>query len=105
MLSLHPTTGKLMHIRYNPCDRSPLFTLSAEDTRLFYNYYGKLTQEVQNKDNEFWVKLKPDMVLFVDNWRVMHGRSAFTGRRYVSGCYLNRDDWISRARDFGLLSL
>ncbi|KAJ8310776.1 hypothetical protein KUTeg_012641 [Tegillarca granosa] len=96
---------KVVAHEYNPCDRSPLFTLSAEDTRLFYNYYGKLTQEVQNKDNEFWVKLKPDMVLFVDNWRVMHGRSAFTGRRYVSGCYLNRDDWISRARDFGLLSL
>ncbi|KAJ8310775.1 hypothetical protein KUTeg_012640 [Tegillarca granosa] len=95
---------KVVAHEYNPCDRSPLFTLSAEDTRLFYNYYGKLTQEVQNKDNEFWVKLKPDMVLFVDNWRVMHGRSAFTGRRYVSGCYLNRDDWISRARDFGLLA-
>ena len=31
-----------------------------------------------------------------DNWRVLHGRTAFTGKRRMSGAYINRDDFISR---------
>jgi trimethyllysine dioxygenase len=62
--------------------------------------YSKLGNEIKNPENEFWIKLKPDMVVFVDNWRVLHGRSAFTGSRHVSGCYLPYDDWTSIARAF-----
>lgn len=41
-------------------------------------------------------------VIFIDNWRVMHGREAFTGLRQLCGCYLTRDDVLSAARCFGL---
>lgn len=41
-------------------------------------------------------------VIFIDNWRVMHGREAFTGMRQLCGCYLTRDDVLSAARCFGL---
>lgn len=51
-----------------------------------------------------------------DNWRVMHGRSAFEGRRRIAGAYseyfdfethrrtrltpiVNRDDFVSRWRN------
>lgn len=32
----------------------------------------------------------------IDNWRVMHGRSAFTGARRMCGAYVGADDWRSR---------
>ena len=91
--------------RYNPYDIAPLYTLTADQINKFYESYNKLGNEIKNPENEFWIKLKPDMVLFVDNWRVLHGRSAFTGSRHVSGCYLPYDDWTSIARAFGLINL
>jgi len=31
----------------------------------------------------------------IDNHRVMHGRSAFTGERRMCGAYIDRDEWRS----------
>lgn len=31
-----------------------------------------------------------------DNWRVLHGRSSFNGKRRLCGAYVNRDDFISK---------
>ncbi|KAK3095974.1 hypothetical protein FSP39_021529 [Pinctada imbricata] len=105
VLTLHPTTQRLINIRFNPYDRSPLSTLPSDDQLKFYKSYDLLVNNIKDPDSEFWIKLQPGMVLFVDNWRVLHGRAAFTGLRRVSGCYLPRDDWISRARTFNLLNL
>ena len=59
------------------------------------------------------------MLIVFDNWRVLHGRAAFTGRRRLGGGYskpwyfselrranlilVNRDDFISRFKmlEFG----
>ncbi|XP_048746298.1 trimethyllysine dioxygenase, mitochondrial-like [Ostrea edulis] len=105
VLTLHPTTKELLSIRYNPYDRSPLHTVPPNQIRRFYKSYAALSEEIGKTDNEFWIKLKPGMVLFVDNWRVMHGRSAFIGQRRVSGCYLPRDDWFGQARLLGFQNL
>jgi len=32
----------------------------------------------------------------VDNQRVLHGRSSFTGERRMCGAYINMDDFVSR---------
>lgn len=105
VLSLHPTTKKMFSIRFNPYDRSPLHTVPPDQIKKFYKSYAALTEEIRKPEGEVWLKLKPGMVLFVDNWRVMHGRSSFNGLRKVSGCYLPRDDWLGKARLFGLQNL
>lgn len=46
--------------------------------------------------------LLPMQALFIDNWRVLHGREAFTGYRQLCGCYLTRDDVLNTARLLGL---
>ena len=48
-------------------------------------------------------RLEKGVVIFVDNFRVMHGRTGFDGNRTVSGAYQTRDDWVSTARAFNLL--
>lgn len=39
-----------------------------------------------------------------DNWRVLHGRAAFTGKRRMCGGYINRDDWVSKFRQTNMTS-
>ena len=46
-------------------------------------------------------RLNPGELLVFDNRRVLHGRAAFdpsTGRRHLQGCYVDRDQLLSRIR-------
>ncbi len=36
--------------------------------------------------------------MLFDNWRVLHGRLAYTGHRHLCGGYVNREDYLSRRR-------
>lgn len=42
------------------------------------------------------MQLTPGTVLSVDNHRVLHGRSAFSGKRRVCGAYIGVDEYRSR---------
>lgn len=98
VLSLHPITGKFRQIRYNLYDRSPMNTVPFSKVMEWYQAMGLLSKAVCDPSGEWWLQLRPDQVLFVDNWRVLHGRSAFTGVRWVAGAYISRTDFLSRAR-------
>jgi gamma-butyrobetaine dioxygenase len=46
-------------------------------------------------------RLEPGDLVGFDNRRVLHGRDAFdpgAGRRVLRGCYIDRDDVLSRLR-------
>ncbi|KAH9490705.1 hypothetical protein Btru_032832 [Bulinus truncatus] len=101
--AVHPTSGEYICLRFNPYDRAPLNTVSPEDMAAFYEAYEKLSEIISSQQNELWFKLNKGSVLLVDNWRVLHGRAAFDGNRFICGCYLPRDEWISKARMVGLL--
>jgi len=103
VIRLHPASGEVIHLRFNPYDRAPLNTVPPEKLPEFYEAYDKLAGIISKPKGELWVKLTPGTVLLIDNWRVMHGRSSFDGQRMMCGCYLPRDEWISKARILGLL--
>ena len=48
------------------------------------------------------VPLKPGRPVIFDNWRVLHGRKAFEGRRRVCGGYIAMDDFRARGRGLEL---
>ncbi|XP_035693047.1 trimethyllysine dioxygenase, mitochondrial-like [Branchiostoma floridae] len=99
VLELEPGPCKeLKLIRYNMHDRACLDTVPMEDVSRWYSALRNLTRYIRDPASEYWVTLQPGRILLTYNWRVLHGRSAFTGRRRVAGCYLPRDDVISRAR-------
>ncbi|XP_039243265.1 trimethyllysine dioxygenase, mitochondrial isoform X3 [Pipra filicauda] len=87
---------------YNNYDRAVINTVPHDVVRRWYHAHRALTTELRRPENELWVKLKPGKALFVDNWRVLHGREAFTGYRQLCGCYLTRDDVLNTARLLGL---
>ncbi|KAL7790866.1 hypothetical protein V8C37DRAFT_383469 [Trichoderma ceciliae] len=86
--------GKLHRIRWNNDDRGvvpPDINVDA-----WYQAARKWDEILRREENEYWFQLEPGRVLIFDNWRVLHGRSAFEGLRRICGAYISRDDFISR---------
>ncbi|AWP00345.1 putative trimethyllysine dioxygenase mitochondrial [Scophthalmus maximus] len=102
VLDVYPWNNEVYLIRYNNYDRSVINTVPHDVVQRWYVAYRELTTELRRPENELWVKLTPGKVIFIDNWRVMHGRESFTGLRQLCGCYLTRDDVLSAARGFDL---
>ncbi|XP_009705078.1 PREDICTED: trimethyllysine dioxygenase, mitochondrial [Cariama cristata] len=102
VLNVYPWNNELYLIRYNNYDRAVINTVPYDVVHRWYAAHRTLTAELRRPENELWVKLKPGKALFVDNWRVLHGREAFTGYRQLCGCYLTRDDVLNTARLLGL---
>uniref|UniRef100_A0A9L0R134 Trimethyllysine dioxygenase, mitochondrial n=1 Tax=Equus caballus TaxID=9796 RepID=A0A9L0R134_HORSE len=102
VLNIYPWNKELYLIRYNNYDRAVINTVPYDVVHRWYTAHRTLTIELRRPENEFWVKLKPGRVLFIDNWRVLHGRESFTGYRQLCGCYLTRDDVLNTARLLGL---
>ncbi|KAG5264546.1 hypothetical protein AALO_G00255410 [Alosa alosa] len=102
VLNVYPWNNEVYMIRYNNYDRAVINTVSQDVVQRWYRAHRALTSELRNPENELWVKLKPGKVIFIDNWRVLHGRESFTGLRQLCGCYLTRDDVLNTARSLGL---
>ncbi|XP_029114044.1 trimethyllysine dioxygenase, mitochondrial [Scleropages formosus] len=102
VLNVYPWNNEVYMIRYNNYDRAVINTVPYDVVQRWYVAHRELTMELRRPENELWVKLKPGKVLFVDNWRVLHGRESFTGLRQLCGCYLTRDDVLNTARSLGL---
>lgn len=62
-----------------------------------------LGKELNDQSSIFKINLRPGTLLFIDNWRVLHGRMSYTGRRNLGGCYIGRSEWLSKAKVLGLM--
>ncbi|KAH7102835.1 Trimethyllysine dioxygenase [Auriculariales sp. MPI-PUGE-AT-0066] len=89
------SAGEVVQIRYNNDDRSAL-NLHPDQVEEWYAALRQWYKTLTSADSEYWVQLAPGTVMAFDNQRVLHGRSAFTGRRHMCGAYMGRDDWRSR---------
>jgi trimethyllysine dioxygenase len=98
MIQTDPETGELVQIRFNNDDRSTLDHLSASQVMDFYRALREWTRLTRDPQNVLWVKLKPGFAVIMDNWRVLHGRAAFTGHRHLCGSYHPHDDYRSRVK-------
>lgn len=103
VLRADPVTDEMEWIRYNPYDRSAYSTVTQGELPEMYAALASLAKVLEDPGNECRVKLRPGTVLFIDNWRVLHGRCSFTGTRRLCGCYISRDAWVREARTQGLL--
>jgi trimethyllysine dioxygenase len=88
-----PQAGFLTQVRWNTTDRAAI-DAPMEEIGSWYDAARKWSRLL--REREYWEQLVPGRPLVFDNWRVLHGRSAFTGNRRMCGGYINRDDYISR---------
>eukprot|EP00057_Strongylocentrotus_purpuratus_P032980 XP_789628.3 PREDICTED: trimethyllysine dioxygenase, mitochondrial isoform X1 [Strongylocentrotus purpuratus] len=91
-------TGQLQQIRFNPHDRSTLSYTSYEDAEKFYAAYRTFGRIIESPESKFLTKLQPGRMVVFDNWRLLHGRAGFTGKRVMCGCYFNYDDFQNLKR-------
>lgn len=89
--------GNVAQISFNNYDRAPMKLPNAEMTE-FYRAYGELHKRVNDRDNWLKIRLNSGDALLFDNWRLLHGRMEYTGKRLFIGCYHNREDFESRRR-------
>ncbi|KAG9097282.1 hypothetical protein FRC07_010814, partial [Ceratobasidium sp. 392] len=91
-------TGRLIQVRYNNDDRSVLRHIDPVLVEDWYDALRSWNKCLTSANSEYWVKLSAGTAVIVDNHRVLHGRSAFTGKRRMCGAYIGADEWKSRLR-------
>jgi trimethyllysine dioxygenase len=89
--------GRLAQISFNNYDRAP-FILPPDEMQAFYAAYGEFHSRVMDQSNWLKIPLRPGMSLIFDNWRCLHGRMGYVGKRVFHGCYIGRADFESRLR-------
>ncbi|GMR46399.1 hypothetical protein PMAYCL1PPCAC_16594, partial [Pristionchus mayeri] len=98
--------GGIAQIRFNPYQRAPLrLSLdgegglsSPEDVTAFYEAYQAFCRICVDPSMTIRMHLQPGTLIFMDNYRVLHARAAFSGCRKMCGCYLSRDALMAKAR-------
>ena len=82
---------------FNNDDRAP-FLLPEAEMIAFYDAIRVFDTIVNDAARQWRHVLAPGEAMLFDNWRVLHGRSAYTGLRRMCGGYVNREDIESRLR-------
>ena len=91
----------LMQIRVNGYRVFPQ-KMAFEDQLMFYKYYPILIDMAKQPKYVKKLSLKPGTVLFTNNWRTLHGRTGFDGKRVLSGNYVGHLEFKSRCRTLGI---
>ena len=94
--------SEISQISFNNYDRAP-FRLDQELTKIFYQAISMFDNLANSKDYQWRHILKPGELLIFNNWRVLHGRGSFNGKRKMMGCYINKEDFDSSCKINGLI--
>ncbi|XP_030377609.1 trimethyllysine dioxygenase, mitochondrial-like [Scaptodrosophila lebanonensis] len=103
IIQTDPITGELVRLRINVYDRTTLNTLPQSEMAEFYASMRALLKIVNDGANQWKFKLNPGTIVMFDNWRMLHGRYAYTGQRTMTGAYMQRTDFLSKARVLGII--
>ncbi|XP_063380332.1 trimethyllysine dioxygenase, mitochondrial [Cydia fagiglandana] len=103
VIRIDKRTKDIKQIRFNVYDRAPMAFEDGEECRAYYRALRRLAKYYQDAGNQWQFKLKPGVVMVMDNFRVLHGRTGFSGKRVLCGSYVARSDWLDRARALRLI--
>ncbi|XP_025205009.1 trimethyllysine dioxygenase, mitochondrial [Melanaphis sacchari] len=100
VIKIDPTTNEVYQIRFNIYDRSPLPPSRVNE---FYKSYAHFLEILEREEMCWKHCLKPGTVIIYNNWRILHGRTSFTGKRIFGGCYISMTEFLSKARILQLI--
>ncbi len=93
----HDRHGVLRQVTYNTADRAP-FLLDSGEMNSLYDALAEFDALTNDTARQWQHVLRPGEALVFDNWRILHGRHAYSGNRQMCGAYVNREDFESRLR-------
>jgi len=97
MIELSPD-GEIIAIRFNNRSVAPITDVPYSDMENYYNAYRKFSDIINDPSLAVNFKLKPGESFVVDNTRVLHSRTAYSGsgNRWLQGCYVDKDGLLSK---------
>lgn len=96
MIELAPD-GELIGIRFNNRSAAPFTDIPYADMAAYYAAYRRLGELLESPEMGVTFKLAPGEAFLVDNTRVLHARTGYSGEgsRWLQGCYADRDSLLS----------
>jgi len=97
MIELSPD-GEIIAIRFNNRSTAPITDVPYKDMENYYNAYRKFSEIINEHSLAVKFKLKPGEGFIVDNTRVLHSRTEYSGsgNRWLQGCYVDKDGLLSK---------
>ena len=98
LIALNPR-GEVIAVRVNGPTALP-FDFASHLIEPYYDAYRTFNLMLESPEFQIRFKLDPGDLYIVDNIRVMHGRTEFSGgaNRHLQACYADRDGLLSRLR-------
>jgi alpha-ketoglutarate-dependent taurine dioxygenase len=92
------TEGELTGIRFNNRAAAPISQVPFEKMSAFYQAYRHLDAIIDDPTMHVTFKLNAGECFIVDNTRVLHSRTAFSGegKRWLQGCYPDKDALLAK---------
>jgi gamma-butyrobetaine dioxygenase len=96
MIELSPD-GQLIGIRFNNRSSAPFVDIPFEQMDAYYAAYRQLGEFIDDQAMGVAFKLEPGESFIVDNTRVLHARTGYSGEgsRWLQGCYADKDGLLS----------
>jgi len=96
MISLSPDK-KLIAVHFNNRSIAPITDVPYHDMINYYKAYRKFSSIIDDPKMAISFKLNPGDCFIVDNTRVLHARTAYSGSgsRWLQGCYADKDGLLS----------
>jgi len=97
MIELGPD-GEMLAVRFNNRSAAPLIDIPFDAMAGYYAAYRAFADLVDDPSMGVSFRLTPGMAFVVDNRRVLHARTEYTGTgtRWLQGCYCDMDAVLSR---------
>ena len=89
--------GELITIRFNNRSAAPFTDVPYEDMENYYKAYRAFSNIINDPSLAVNFKLNPGECFIIDNTRVLHARTAYSGegKRWLQGCYVDKDGLLS----------
>ena len=96
MIELAPD-GELVCVRFNNRSAAPVTDVPYEEMPDYYAAYRRFAEIIDDPTMAVSFKLDPGDCFIVDNTRVLHARTGYsgTGSRWLQGCYADKDGLLS----------
>jgi len=90
--------GRLQTVRFNNRSIAPVTDVPFDLMEQYYAAYRLFSEIIDDPDMAVTFKLAPGESFIVNNTRVLHGRSAYSGAgsRWLQGCYPDIDGLLSK---------
>ena len=97
MIELSPD-GELITVRFNNRSTAPVTDVPYDDMMNYYKAYRTFSDIINDPTFAINFKLNPGECFIIDNTRVLHARTAYSGEgtRWLQGCYVDKDGLLSK---------